>query len=51
VRCLSFMLAAMQKNKVAPGMIEVLWVANENGVVPDMDGKIVARAVAGLYKC
>lgn len=45
VRCLSFMLAAMHKNKVAPGVVEVLWVAVENGAVRDMDDKIVARAL------
>ena len=45
VRCLNFMLSAMQKNNVAPGAVEVLWVAVENGVVEEMDGKVVKRAV------
>ena len=45
VRCLGFMLAALQKNAVTPGLTEVLWVAVDTRVVPALDGKIVARAL------
>ena len=47
-RCLSFMLAALNKANASTGMCEVLWVANECGLVPALDAKIVKAAVAAL---
>lgn len=47
-RCLSFMLAALNKANASTGMSEVLWVANECGLVPALDAKIVKAAVASL---
>ena len=45
IRCLAFMLGALQKNKVPPGVSEVLWVALENEALADMDPKAVKGAV------
>ena len=47
-RCLSFLLAALNKANASTGMCEVLWVANECGLVPALDAKIVKAAVAAL---
>jgi hypothetical protein len=48
VRTLSFMLAALAKNNVASGMVEVFRVACECGVVGALDKNIAKKAMATL---